>query len=78
VVAHKLARSAEPLVCNLSVGVIPEIIWEDLCNNVHIFNIFIYKNIKMISKDRVRWCEPLHKFRTSPPSISPITTFFHE
>jgi hypothetical protein len=34
VVAHKLTHSAEPLVCNLSVGVIPEIIWEELYNEV--------------------------------------------
>jgi hypothetical protein len=33
-VAYKLARSAEPLVCNLSVGVIPKIIWEELCHDV--------------------------------------------
>jgi hypothetical protein len=34
VVAHKLARAAEPLVCNLSVAVIPELIREELCNDV--------------------------------------------
>src|SRR5207244_1367875 len=32
VVAHVLARSAEPLVCNVSVGVIPENIRKELCN----------------------------------------------
>jgi ribonuclease HI len=34
VVAHKLARSAEPLVCKLSIGVIPEYIRAELCNDV--------------------------------------------
>jgi hypothetical protein len=34
VVAHKLARSLEPLVCNISVGVILEFIREELCNDV--------------------------------------------
>jgi hypothetical protein len=34
VVAHKLARFAEPLVCNISVSVIPEFIREELCNDV--------------------------------------------
>jgi ribonuclease HI len=34
VVAHKLARSAEALVCNISVGVIPDYIREELCNDV--------------------------------------------
>jgi hypothetical protein len=35
VVAHKLARSSEPLLCNLFVGVIPELIWVKLCNDVN-------------------------------------------
>jgi ribonuclease HI len=34
VVAHKLARMSEPLVCNFSVDVIPEFIREALCNDV--------------------------------------------
>jgi hypothetical protein len=34
VVAHKLARSAKSLVSNISVGVIPELIREELCNDV--------------------------------------------
>jgi ribonuclease HI len=34
VVAHKLARSSVPLFCNVSVGVIPEFIREELCNDV--------------------------------------------
>jgi hypothetical protein len=34
VVAHKLARSLEPLLCNLSVGVILELIRVELCNDV--------------------------------------------
>jgi ribonuclease HI len=34
VVAHKLARSAESSVCSISVGVIPELIREELCNDV--------------------------------------------
>uniref|UniRef100_A0ACD5ZYS9 Uncharacterized protein n=1 Tax=Avena sativa TaxID=4498 RepID=A0ACD5ZYS9_AVESA len=34
VVAHKLARSSEPLVCKFSVDVIPEFIREELCNDV--------------------------------------------
>jgi hypothetical protein len=34
VVAHKLARSSELLLCNLSVGVIPELIRVELCNDV--------------------------------------------
>jgi ribonuclease HI len=34
VVAHKLARSAEPLVCNISVGVILDYIQEELCNDI--------------------------------------------
>jgi hypothetical protein len=34
VVAHKLARYAEPMVCNISVGVIPELIQKELCNKV--------------------------------------------
>jgi ribonuclease HI len=33
VVAHKLARSSEPLVCKISVAVIPELIREELCND---------------------------------------------
>jgi hypothetical protein len=34
VVAHKLARSAEPSFCNISVSVIPELIRDELCNDV--------------------------------------------
>jgi hypothetical protein len=34
VVAHKLARCAEPSICSISVGVVPELIREELCNNV--------------------------------------------
>jgi ribonuclease HI len=34
VVAHKLARSAEPSSCNMSVGVIPGLIREELGNDV--------------------------------------------
>jgi ribonuclease HI len=34
VVAHKLARCSEPLVCNISIGVIPEFIRDELCNDV--------------------------------------------
>ena len=34
VVAHVLARFAEPLVCKVSIGVIPECIGEELCNDV--------------------------------------------
>jgi hypothetical protein len=34
VVEHKLAHSAEPSVCNISIGVIPELIREELCNDV--------------------------------------------
>jgi ribonuclease HI len=33
-VAHTLARRAESLVCNISVGVVPELIRKELCNNV--------------------------------------------
>jgi hypothetical protein len=34
VVAHKLARSAESIICSFSVGVIPELIREELYNDV--------------------------------------------
>jgi ribonuclease HI len=34
VVAHTLARCAESLVCNISVGVVPELIRKELYNNV--------------------------------------------
>jgi hypothetical protein len=34
VVAHKLARSAEPSVCNISISMIPELIRDELCNDV--------------------------------------------
>jgi hypothetical protein len=34
VVAHKLARSSEPQVCNISVSVIPGLIRDELCNDV--------------------------------------------
>jgi hypothetical protein len=34
VVAHKLARSAKSLVCNIFVGVTPELIRDELCNDV--------------------------------------------
>jgi ribonuclease HI len=34
VVAHKLARCSEHLVCNISVGVIPGFIRDELCNDV--------------------------------------------
>jgi hypothetical protein len=34
VIAHKLTRSIESSVCNISVGVIPELIREELCNDV--------------------------------------------
>jgi hypothetical protein len=33
-VAHKLARNAESLVCKFSVVVCPEFIWKELCNDV--------------------------------------------
>jgi hypothetical protein len=33
VVAHKLARSAKSLVCNIFVGVTPELIRDELCND---------------------------------------------
>jgi hypothetical protein len=33
-VAHKLARSVESCSCTVSVGVIPEIIRDELCNDV--------------------------------------------
>jgi hypothetical protein len=33
-VAHKLAHSTEPLVCNLSSRVILELIRDELCNDV--------------------------------------------
>jgi hypothetical protein len=35
VAAHSLARCAETLVCNISVGVVPELIRKELCNNVN-------------------------------------------
>jgi ribonuclease HI len=34
IVAHKLARSSEPLLCNLSIGVILKLIRVELCNDV--------------------------------------------
>ena len=34
VVAHKLARNAEPSSCNISVGVIPSLIRDELCNDI--------------------------------------------
>uniref|UniRef100_A0A8I6Y3E3 Reverse transcriptase domain-containing protein n=1 Tax=Hordeum vulgare subsp. vulgare TaxID=112509 RepID=A0A8I6Y3E3_HORVV len=34
VVAHKLARNAESSSCNISVGVIPSLIWDELCNDI--------------------------------------------
>jgi hypothetical protein len=34
VVAHKLARSVESCSCTVSIGVIPEIIRDELCNDV--------------------------------------------
>jgi ribonuclease HI len=34
VVAHKLARCAESSICSISVGVVPELIREELCNDV--------------------------------------------
>jgi hypothetical protein len=34
VVAHKLARSSEPHVCNISVSVILGLIRDELCNDV--------------------------------------------
>jgi hypothetical protein len=34
VVAHTLARNAESLVCNISVGVVPELIRNELCSDV--------------------------------------------
>jgi uncharacterized membrane protein len=34
VVAHTLARSAESLVCNISIGVVLELIRKELCNDV--------------------------------------------
>jgi hypothetical protein len=34
-VEHKLARSAKPMVCNLSAGVAPELIWAELCIDVN-------------------------------------------
>jgi hypothetical protein len=33
-VAHKLARSAEPSVCKISIDVILKFIWVELCNDV--------------------------------------------
>jgi hypothetical protein len=35
VVAHTLARCAESLVCNIFVGVVPELIRKELCNDVN-------------------------------------------
>jgi hypothetical protein len=34
VVAHTLARCAESFICNISVGVVPELIRKKLCNDV--------------------------------------------
>jgi hypothetical protein len=35
VVSHTLARCAESLVCNIFVGVVPELIRKKLCNDVN-------------------------------------------
>jgi hypothetical protein len=50
VVAHKLARCAESSICSISVGVVPELIREELCNDVF-WSIKRY----ILSKKKLGW-----------------------
>jgi hypothetical protein len=72
-VAHKLAHSTEPLVCNLSSRVILKFIRDELCNDVFEKKVLRHslskKNINVVSSKHAIEISPLQDATPAPPHL---------